>query len=166
MHRDEMERIYQEHARTVYGFLLLRTHDSQLAEELTQETFYQALRSIGKFDGKCKISTWLCAIAKNVLLKYRQKEKKQQKHNDLLKNDSELVIDSADEVLGEEKMLALFRRLHNLPDKMREVIYLRLAADLSFRQIGEIMGQSETWARVTYYRGKEKLLEEEEKWEN
>lgn len=167
MHRDDMERIYQEHAQTVYGFLLLRTHDSQLAEELTQETFYQALRSIGKFDGKCKISTWLCAIAKNVLLKYWQKEKKQKKHNDnLSKIGNELTIDSADEVLGEEKMLALFRRLHTLPDKMREVIYLRLAADLSFRQIGEIMGQSETWARVTYYRGKEKLLEEEEKWES
>lgn len=164
MHRDDMERIYQEHAQTVYGFLLLRTHDSQLAEELTQETFYQALRSIGKFDGKCKISTWLCAIAKNVLLKHWQKEKKQK--NNWSEFISEMTSDSAEEVLGEEKMLALFRRLHTLPDNMREVIYLRLAADLSFRQIGEIMGQSETWARVNYYRGKEKLLEEEEKWES
>lgn len=164
MHRDDMESIYQEHAQTVYGFLLLQTHDSQLAEELTQETFYQALRSIGRFDGKCKISTWLCAIAKNVLLKYWQKEKKQKEN--LSEAVFKIAIDNTDEVLGEEKMLALFRRLHTLPDNMREVIYLRLAADLSFRQIGEIMGQSETWARVNYYRGKEKLLEEEERWEN
>ena len=77
-----------------------------------------------------------------------------------------VLTDSAEKVAGEEKMMALLHRLHTLPDKMREVIYLRLAADLSYRQIGEIMGQSENWARVTYYRGKEKLLEEEEKWES
>ena len=64
MQKDEMEKVYQEYAQSVYGFLLLRTHDSQLAEELTQETFYQSLRSVEKFDGSCKVSTWLCAIAK------------------------------------------------------------------------------------------------------
>ena len=163
--REDLEEVYREHAQTVYGFLLLRTHDPQLAEELTQETFYQALRSLHKFDHSAKVSTWLCAIAKNVLRKYWQKEKKYQQQKEAAVNEN-VLTDSAEKVAGEEKMMALLHRLHTLPDKMREVIYLRLAADLSYRQIGEIMGQSENWARVTYYRGKEKLLEEEEKWES
>ena len=165
MQREDLEEVYREHAQTVYGFLLLRTHDPQLAEELTQETFYQALRSLHKFDHSAKVSTWLCAIAKNVLRKYWQKEKKYQQQKEAAVNEN-VLTDSAEKVAGEEKMMALLHRLHTLPDKMREVIYLRLAADLPYRQIGEIMGQSENWARVTYYRGKEKLLEEEEKWES
>lgn len=60
-----IEEIYQNHAQTVYKYLLSLTHQADLAEELTQETFYQAIRSIDRFDGSCKITTWLCAIAKN-----------------------------------------------------------------------------------------------------
>ena len=63
-----MEEIYKEYAKTVYRFLLSRTHDADLAEELTQETFYQAIRTSGRYDGSSKVSTWLLGIAKNVLL--------------------------------------------------------------------------------------------------
>ena len=161
MQKDEMEKVYQEHAQSVYGFLLLRTHDSQLAEELTQETFYQSLRSVEKFDGSCKVSTWLCAIAKNVLLKYWQKNKVP-----VVALDDEQIIlaedASVEEIfLAEENKVELMAKIHQLPQAMKEVIYLRLAADLSFRQIGEIMNKTENWARVTFYRGKEKLLKEE-----
>ena len=161
MQKDEMEQIYQEHAQSVYGFLLLRTHDSQLAEELTQETFYQALRCVEKFDGSCKVSTWLCAIAKNVLLKYWQKNKVP-----VVALDDEQIIlaedASVEEIfLAEENKVELMAKIHKLPQEMKEVIYLRLAADLSFKQIGEIMNKTEIWARVTFYRGKEKLLKEE-----
>ncbi|MBR3367989.1 MAG: RNA polymerase subunit sigma, partial [Lachnospiraceae bacterium] len=58
-----MEEIYQQYARTVYGYLLSRTRDRDLAEELTQETFFQAIRTIDRYDGSCRLSTWLCAIA-------------------------------------------------------------------------------------------------------
>lgn len=161
MQKDEMEKVYQEHAQSVYGFLLLRTHDSQLAEELTQETFYQALRCVEKFDGSCKVSTWLCAIAKNVLLKYWQKNKVP-----VVALDDEQIIlaedASVEEIfLAEENKVELMAKIHQLPQEMKEVIYLRLAADLSFKQIGEIMNKTEIWARVTFYRGKEKLLKEE-----
>ena len=161
MQKDEMEKVYQEYAQSVYGFLLLRTHDSQLAEELTQETFYQSLRSVEKFDGSCKVSTWLCAIAKNVLLKYWQKNKVP-----VVALDDEQIIlaedASVEEIfLAEENKVELMAKIHQLPQEMKEVIYLRLAADLSFKQIGEIMNKTEIGARVTFYRGKEKLLKEE-----
>ena len=68
-----MDEIYQEYARTVYKYLLSKTCNEDLAEELTQETFYQAVRSIDRFDESCKISTWLCALAKNQLFSYQRK---------------------------------------------------------------------------------------------
>ena len=49
------------------------------------------------------------------------------------------------------------RRVHALPEPGREVVYLRVFGGLSFREIGDVLGKTETWARVTFYRGKEKL---------
>ena len=66
-----MEEIYKEYAMTVYRFLLSRTHNEDLSEELTQETFYQAIRTVNRYDETCKVSTWLLGIAKNVLLSYQ-----------------------------------------------------------------------------------------------
>ena len=54
----------------------------------------------------------------------------------------------------------ILKQLHKLKEPGREVMYLRLIGDLSFAQIGEIMGKSENWARVTYYRNKEKIIKE------
>ena len=70
-----MEEIYQAHARTVYKFLLSQCHDADLAEELTQETFYQAVRSIDRFNGSCKVSVWLCQIAKHLWYRHLEKHK-------------------------------------------------------------------------------------------
>lgn len=121
---DSMEEIYQSHARIVYAFLLTKTQSPDLAEELTQETFYQAVKSIYTFREESSISSWLCGIARNVWLAQMRKQ----------------------------------RDWVSLEDPMREVMYLRLIGNLTFGQIGEIMGRSENWARVTYYRGKEKIV--------
>ena len=148
-----MEEIYQEYARTVFKYLLSKTHDEDLAEELTQETFYQALKSIDRFDESCKISTWLCAIAKNQLLAYRRKHPEQKNLEEV-----ELSTESAEQtVLEDLDRIALMRQLHLCPEPFREVMYFRIFGNLSFKEIGEIMDKSENWARVTFYRGKEKL---------
>lgn len=123
---DSMEEIYQSHARIVYAFLLTKTQSPDLAEELTQETFYQAVKSIHTFREESSIASWLCGIARNVWLAQMRKQ----------------------------------RDWVSLEDPMREVVYLRLIGNLTFGQIGEIMGRSENWARVTYYRGKEKIVKE------
>ena len=56
--------------------------------------------------------------------------------------------------------------LHNCPEPYREVLYQRIFGNLSFREIGEVLGKSENWARVTYYRGKQQLKERMMKNEN
>ena len=153
-----MEEIYQQYAQTVYRYLFSLVRDPDLAEELTQETFYQAIRSIDRYDASCKITTWLCAIAKNVLRTHRRKHPPTEAIE-----DQPLQTPSAEaEAISADAKLSLMRRLHALPEPYREIIYLRSLGNLSFREIGELLGRSENWARVTFYRAKEKLGKDED----
>lgn len=152
---DDMSEIYQRHAQTVYKFLLSQTRDEELAEELTQETFYQAVRSIHRFDGGCKVSVWLCQIAKHLWYQHLRKHRREVP---MPEDPPELPAPSAEEgALEREGKLELLRLIHDLPEEPREVVYLRVFGGLSFREIGDICGRTETWARVTFYRSKEKL---------
>ncbi|MCR4691827.1 MAG: sigma-70 family RNA polymerase sigma factor [Lachnospiraceae bacterium] len=154
-----MDEIYREHAKTVYRYLLSLTRDPGLAEELTQETFYQAIRTVDRFDQSCRITTWLCSIAKNVLLTYRRKHPACE---DFYETDR--TGESAEsEALGRMGHLELLKKLHSMEEPYKEVMYLRIFGDLSFAQIGEVVGKNENWARVTFYRGKEKLGKEVQK---
>ena len=74
---EDMEAVYRRHAQTVYKFLLSQCHSAQMAEELTQETFYQAVRSIDRFDGGCKVSVWLCQIAKHLWYQQLRKARRE-----------------------------------------------------------------------------------------
>ncbi len=139
---DDMSQIYRQHARTVYKFLLAQCGNPHLAEELTQETFYQAVRSVDRFDGSCKISVWLCQIAKHL---WYQHLRRAHRETPLPEEDSALPpLPSAEaEVCAREGQLDLLRRVHQLPEPGRE--------------IGDVLGKTETWARVTFYRCKERL---------
>lgn len=152
-----MEQLYQENAKIVYHYLLFLCHDRPLAEDLTQETFLRAYRSLERFDGSCKISTWLCQIAKHLYYQYLSKHRREI----VAQPDEETVSDSPqpeETVLYKLELMDMLKEMQKLPGQMREVIYLRAAADLSFRDIGEILGRSENWARVNFYRGKEMLI--------
>lgn len=154
---ESMEQIYKKHAKSVYSFLLVRTNDPHLAEELTQETFYQAMKQIDCFEGKSSTSTWLCGIAKNVWRMYLRKHNKEELV-DVIEEGQTVSVEQ--EVFLNWDKVEILKILHRLEDPMREVMYLRLIANLSYREIGEIMERSENWARVTYYRGKEKIVQE------
>lgn len=151
-----MDEIYQQYAQMVYKFLLSRTCNSDLAEELTQETFYQAIRTIDRFDESCQLSTWLCAIAKNVYHTWQRKHPEAGTLEEYAK-----TCDSAEkDVLQSMERIELMKKLHLCPEPFREILYMRLFGDLSFKEIGEIMGHTENWARVNFYRGKERLKKE------
>ncbi len=162
---EDLDLIYRQHAQTVYRFLLAKTGSADLAEELTQETFFQAVSSIGRYDGNCKISTWLCGIAKNVLYTHYKKQKHAAVSLDdaaeLSAGSAEPSVGSAEEtVLGSMDQELLLAAIHRLPEPGREILHLRLLGGLSFRQIGAVLSQSETWARVNYYRAKQMLVKE------
>lgn len=150
---EDMSRLYQQHAQTVYKFLLAQCRDAHLAEELTQETFYQAIRSVDRFNGSCKVSVWLCQIAKHLWYQHLRKHRRE-----AAEGPPETVLPSAEEeTLAQEGQLELLRKIHALSPDAREVVYLRSFGGLSFREIGDVCGRTETWARVTFYRSKELL---------
>ena len=151
---DSMSAVYQRHAQTVYKFLLSLCHDPDLAEELTQETFYQAVRSAGRFDGRCKVSVWLCQIARNQYLSLCR-ERKHRGELEQEPGDDGLECGFADRDAAKR----LHRLLHDLPEPYKEVFSLRTFGELPFAQIGELFGKTESWARVTYFRARQKLKE-------
>lgn len=152
---EDMEAVYQAYAQTVYKFLLAQTRNTDLAEELTQETFYQAVRSIDRFNGSCKMSVWLCQIAKHLWYQHLKKHRRESPMPDDVPG---AILPSPEEgVVSREGHLDLLRHIHSLPEMQREVVYLRAFGGLSFREIGDVLERSENWARVTFYRGKEKL---------
>ena len=151
----DMETIYRLYFRDVYLFLQGLTRSETLAEELTQETFYQAIRSVDRFNGSCKVSVWLCQIAKHLWYQHLRKANRETE----LPEEAELplVPSAEEEAVSRSGQLDLLRRVHELPEPGREVVYLRAFGGLSFREIGDVLGKTETWARVTFYRGKERL---------
>ncbi len=155
----EMDEIYKRYAMTVYRYLLSLSHDPDLAEELTQETFCQAISSVGRFEGRSKVSTWLCGIAKRVYLKYVGKHPEHEELSETAASGNS----AEDSVIADEAHRELLKKLHGLKEPEREIMYLRLFGDLSFREIGDIVGVSENSARVTYFRTRERLRKEREK---
>ena len=150
-----MDEIYEECFETVYKYLFCLTHNSDISEELTQETFYRAVKKIDTYNGKCKISVWLCQIAKHLWYNQCRKNKR------IVNTDETFDIEDPQNleeqfIAGEEKV-SLYKKMQNLDEKTREVMYLRITGELSFKEIGEILGKTENWARVTFYRGKNKL---------
>lgn len=162
---ESMEQLYENYAQTVYRYLYSLTQNADLSEELTQETFYQAMKTIHQFRGECKLSVWLCQIAKRAWYKELNKTKRKPSVSlDELESPLPASRDPEKDVLRNEDKLAMFRTLHQLDAKTKEVMYLRLSGELSFAEIGDIVGQSENWARVTFYRGKQKMAKGRSEW--
>lgn len=161
MNKKDIDQIYKENATTVYKFIYCLTHDADIAEDLTQETFFQAIKGIDRFEGKCKISVWLCEIAKK--LWYKELSKKKKHTSEELNENIASNEDVEGNYLQNLSKVEIFKALHNLDEDTREVMYLRLSGDLKFSEIADIMGRNENWARVTFYRGKQKLMKERNK---
>lgn len=152
-----MEEIYRKYAVPLKHFVMGYCHNEDVAEDVVADTFYKAIKNIDSFkDGN--IFNWLCTIAKNTFLNMAQK-----KDNNKMSLDDETVAEPAapesveEKVVSHESRMELYKAIQNLEPLEREVVYLRIFADLSYRDIGEVIQKSENWTRVTYFRCKEKL---------
>ena len=155
----DIEKIYEEYFETVNKYLFCLTHNNDISEELTQETFYKAVKKIDTYKGECKISVWLCQIAKNLWYdEYRKNKKIVNTEENYLLNLQ--ALDTLEEqVISNDEKISLYKKMQLLDDKTREVMYLRITGELSFKEIGIILNKTENWARVTFYRGKNQLKE-------
>lgn len=151
--------LYTDYANDVKRFLICMTGEPDLAEDLTQETFYQAYKSIHRYNGGCKLSVWLCQIARHVYYDYLKK----QKHLKTVSMDeiSELSSEESPEknYLLQEAANTLLEIAGNVKDPYGKVFLLRIYGELNYKEIGNIFEKSENWARVTYYRAKEMIKE-------
>lgn len=154
-----IEEIYKEYFKTVNKYLFCLTHNDDISEELTQETFYRAVKKINTYKGECKISVWLCQIAKNLWYDKCRKDKRLVNIEERDLYNIQTLNSIEDEIISKEEKMLLNKKIQKLDDKTREVIYLRIVGELSFKEIGIIMDKTENWARVTFYRGKNKMKE-------
>lgn len=150
----EFESIYSEYFRDVYLFVLSLSRNEKVAEEITQETFFKALKSIDKFNGNCKINVWLCQIAKNTYFTYLDKQKRYDA-DDIGGKTSENSIEAM--ILSKEETFRIHEVLHCLVEPYKEVFTLRVFGELSFKQISQLFEKTESWARVTFHRAKQKI---------
>ena len=154
---EDFDKIYAEYYSEVYKFVLTLCQNHTLAEEITQESFFKALKSIDSFNGNCKLSTWLCKIARNTFYSYTKKHNRQVDYPlDAILSDENIEEQFADK----ETAYTIHKVLHKLNEPYKEVFWLRIFGELSFAQIGALFEKTESWARVTYYRAKIMIKEE------
>ena len=150
----EFEEVYRLYFRDVYRYCLALTRDEQVAEEVTQETFFKALKAIDQFDGKCRLYVWLCQIAKNTYFSMRAVRGAEPIPGEPVSPEK-----LEERLLTKESAFEIHRILHRLEEPYKEVFSLRVFGQLSFAQIGEVFGKTANWACVTYHRAKSKIQE-------
>ena len=156
----DFESIYRQHFSYVERYLLALCHDAHMAEELTAQVFFQAMKSLPKFRGDCSIQTWLCAMAKNTYLSYLRKQQPVADIDELNIPDPRQGME--EQLQDRQQAMSIHRVLHTLPEPYKEVFSLRVFGQLSFEDIGSLFGKTANWACVTYHRAKQKIRDEME----
>lgn len=153
---DGFDVIYTEHFTSVYRYVYSLCADDMLAEEITQEAFYKALKSLDKFDGRCRLYVWLCQIAKNTYFSHLKNQKHQVPESEACTPSHSLPnIEAA--IVDRDTAWQLHKRLHRLQEPYKEVFSLRVFGELPFAKIGELFGKSDSWARLVFFRAKKEL---------
>lgn len=161
---DDFEAMFTQYFSRVYRFSLRLTGSEQAAEELTQQTFFKALKGLNGFRGRSDPVTWLCSIAKHEFL--NGKRRREDAHGP----DSPVWDGAGPDISGgyarREEIMRLHKHLHALEEPYREVFMLRVFGELKYDQIAALFGKSISWARVTFYRAKAEIQNRMEVEEN
>ena len=147
----DIEEVYKEHYRIVYKYLMCLTNNADLSEELTQETFYKMIKKIDTFKGKAKISVWLCEIAKNLYFDELRKNRKRKKV-ELDFNNIQSDLNIEEDFIEKEETENISKEIEKLNEEIRRVIFLRLNSDMSFKEIGQVLG-----GNVKFFNGASRL---------
>ncbi len=153
------EEIYEKYYSRIYAYVVRLCQDEGIAEEITQETFFKVLKKIDTYRGECKLSVWICQIAKNTYYSYVKKQ------NRLMDCPPEELAgqDSFEQAfIDKDIAMQIHKILHTLSEPYKEVFWMRTFGELSFAEIGKVHDKTESWARVTYHRAKMKIMEEME----
>lgn len=156
----EFEKVYRTYFREVELYLRAVCKDEVLAEELTEQVFFKAMKALPQFRGDCDIRTWLCAMGRNCYLSHLRRQKPTEDIDELQVPDPRASIE--DQIADRQQALAIHRVLHDLPEPYKEVFSLRVFGQLSFGDIGGLFGKTANWACVTYHRARQKIQDKME----
>ena len=165
----DFERVYGTYFNDVYLYILRLSGNEHIAEEITSDTFFKAMRSIDSFRGDCDVRVWLCQIAKNCYYSYLKKSSRAEQVDEAeLQKIPDPAPSVADEYARRDEIRRIQKILHGISEPYKEVFMWRVYAELSFKQIAQIFGKTENWACVTYHRARKMIKErlEEKKGEN
>ena len=156
----DFEKIYDTYFNDVYLYILRLSGNKHIAEEITSDTFFKAMKAINSFRGDCDVRVWLCQIAKNSYFSYIKKSSRTEQIDE---SELQEIHDStpsiADNYVRKEESERIKSVLHNMKDPYKEVFMWRIYAELSFKQIAQIFGKTENWACVTYHRARKMIKE-------
>lgn len=155
---NKLEDEYEEIQPKIYAFFYAKTGNRATSQDLCHDTFYEACKNIASFNGHSTLSTWMFSIANNLLKNYYRKNKYQQSLMQKLAILPEAEIHSIEELTEiNEETKTLLHHISKLDDAAREIVLLRIYGELSFAEIGALIGKSENYARVTFHRLKLKI---------
>lgn len=159
----DFEQLYETYFNDVYLYILRLSGNEHIAEEITSDTFFKAMKSIDSYRGDCDVRVWLCQIAKNCYYSYLKKSKRTEHIDEEAMQDiPDLAPSVADAYVRRDEIGRIQKALHSVGEPYKEVFMWRVYADLSFKQIAQIFGKTENWACVTYHRARKKILDEME----
>ncbi len=152
--------LYGEIQPKLYSFFFMKTGSKEMAEDLTQEVFYQALKTYGSFKNNCSLKTWIFSIANNLLKKHYRSKKYFKALENKLTIDNPIYESIEDTVMERDNRLKLMAAINKLDALTREIVLLRIYGELTFKEIGDTLNKSENYTRVTFHRGKLKIQKE------
>lgn len=167
----DIESVYIQYFRDVFLYLRSLSADAGTAEEIAQETFMKALKSLDSFDGSKDIRAWLFTIARNTYYTFCRREHiyadmglqegdaDRYEAPNLYGSEEDTHKDVIEQLADEEKSFLIHRFLHDMREPYKEVFSLRVFGELPFEKIGRLFGKSSGWARVNYYRAKQMIQE-------
>ncbi|SES16376.1 RNA polymerase sigma-70 factor, ECF subfamily [Gracilibacillus ureilyticus] len=153
----DIEENYREYFQDVYLYILSLSRDENTAEEITQEAFFKAVKSIDTFDGSKDIRAWLFTIAKNTYYTYYKRKKRDTAAD--LTEEPDTGVQIVDHLMNEEAAFLVHQFLHMMDEPYKEVFSLRTFGELPFEKIGRLFGKSSGWARVTFHRARKQIME-------
>ena len=157
---DEFERIYRTYFRDVYRYVKSLSQNEDIAEEITAEAFFKAMKSLNSFQGTCDIRIWLCQIARNCYFSYLRNNKRQIDINSIAEPTDETSLLQC--ICQTEEAQKIMEIVHSLNEPYKEIFMLRVFGELSFKQIAQLFKKNENWACVTFHRAKAKIKEKME----
>lgn len=156
----DFEQLYRTYFGDVYLYILRLSGNEHIAEEITSDTFFKAMKSIDSFRGDCDVRVWLCQIAKHCYYSHKKKGSRTEHVEDAeMQELPDPTPDVSEEIVRREESRRIQQILHEVGEPYKEVFMWRVYAELSFKQIAQIFGKTENWACVTYHRARKQILE-------